>query len=234
MGKCHTMKNLIKKIPIIGSVARILYRLIIKPKEVPFTNSDGYWKERYRLGGNSGAGSYEKFAEFKAMILNDFVQKNGVQSVIEYGCGDGNQLKQCNYPQYLGFDISPEAIARCKSLFSSDAKKTFKSLAEWSGEHAQLTISLEVIYHLIEDEVFNEYMTKLFSTSDKFVIIYSSDKDDNSDNNAVHVRHRKFTTWVSAKVPDWKLLSHIPNIYPFKGNPNSGSFADFFIYAKAV
>jgi hypothetical protein len=32
-------------------------------------------------------------AEFKARAVNDFVRENSVKSIVEYGCGDGNQLK---------------------------------------------------------------------------------------------------------------------------------------------
>src|SRR5437899_4317923 len=58
---------------------------------------------------NSGLGSYDKLAEFKAEVLNGFVKENTIKSVIEYGCGDGNQLKFAEYPSYLGFDVSVKA-----------------------------------------------------------------------------------------------------------------------------
>lgn len=44
-------------------------------KELDFKNSESYWIERYDKGGNSGAGSYDNYAEFKADIINDFVKK---------------------------------------------------------------------------------------------------------------------------------------------------------------
>lgn len=91
---------------MIGLLNRIWRRL-------KFTNSKSYWESRYQKGGNSGFGSYGRLAKFKAEVLNDFVAKNSIQSVMEFGCGDGNQLKLAVYPKYIGLDVSPKAIKRC-------------------------------------------------------------------------------------------------------------------------
>jgi hypothetical protein len=39
-----------------------------------------------------------------------------------------------------------------------------------------LELSLDVIYHLVEDEVFDAYMRSLFAHAGRFVVIYSSNK----------------------------------------------------------
>ena len=54
-------------------------------------DSSIYWEKRYNTGGNSGEGSYNKFAEFKALILNNFIQEKNIKNIIDYGVGDGNQ-----------------------------------------------------------------------------------------------------------------------------------------------
>lgn len=194
--------------------------------------SKDYWIQRYESGRSSGAGSYNKLAEFKAEILNAFVKEHNISALIEYGCGDGNQLKMADYPSYSGFDVSPKAIALCRKAFRTDPSKSFHLTDEYGGETAPLTISLDVIYHLVEDEIFEAYMRRLFDSSERFVIIYSSDIDNASAETAPHVKHRKFTAWVAANYPEWQLKSHIRNKYPFRGNVHEGSFADFFIYEK--
>ena len=73
-------------------------------------NSKNYWEEHYQAGGNSGSGSYGRLASFKALIINEFVSENQISSVIEFGCGDGNQLALANYPEYVGLDVSPTTI----------------------------------------------------------------------------------------------------------------------------
>ena len=195
-------------------------------------SSEEYWIARYAKGGNSGNGSYGKLAIYKANILNDLVNKNKVKSIIEYGCGDGNQLKLAEYPNYLGFDISPTAVSLCKKIFSSDNSKQFKMISEYDGERAELTLSLDVIYHLIEDNIFESYIKRLFDSSDRFVIIYSSNTDDELMHQAPHLKQRKFTNYIKSNIANWELTSYIPNEYPYDPNTGQGSIADFYIYRK--
>ena len=56
-------------------------------------DSKKYWNDRYVKGQNSGAGSYNKLAQFKADVINDFLGRNQIKSIVDYGVGDGNQLK---------------------------------------------------------------------------------------------------------------------------------------------
>jgi hypothetical protein len=60
--------------------------------------------------------NFVRLAAFKAHILNDFIVDNDVRSLIEFGCRDGNQLRLCRYPQYIGIDVSPTAVAKCRKL----------------------------------------------------------------------------------------------------------------------
>jgi SAM-dependent methyltransferase len=191
-----------------------------------------YWEERYAKGGNSGAGSYNNLAQFKAEILNDFVKTHSVQSVIEFGCGDGNQLSLAQYPKYLGFDVSETAINICKDKFSNDKIKEFRLISSFNEEKAELVLSLDVIYHLIEDSIFENYMKNLFEASTKYVIIYASNKT--SSQWAQHVKHRRFTDWIDKNKPNWSLLRFIPNKYPAldNGENPTTSFADFYIFEK--
>lgn len=225
------IKNAIRDIPFVGD--RILRVLRGSSGEVDFPGSEAYWEKRYKAGGNSGAGSHNELARFKTEVLNALVAEHGIGSVIEYGCGDGNQLKLANYPRYLGFDVSAEAVRLCQHAFAGDASKNFKLLGEFSGETAELTMSLDVIYHLIEENVFEDYMRRLFTSSSGLVAIYSSNKDENPSDRSPHVKHRKFSRWIEQNVPDWRLLEHIPNKYPLSEDQKSGSFADFYIYCRS-
>ena len=228
------MKALIKKIPFVGPAAKALMRLWRTRRKplTPSLGSEKYWESRYDQGGDSGPGSYTIFAEFKAEVINGFVSRNKVRSVIEYGCGDGNQLNLAKYPEYVGIDVSEAAIRRCRKLFKRDTQKSFTLMDDYSGERAELTLSIDVIYHLIEQEVFSTYMDRLFNSALRYVIIYSSDTNDNTGFEETHVKHRKFTDWIAARMPEWHLVEHIPNRYPYKGEQTCGSFADFYVYAR--
>jgi hypothetical protein len=86
--------------------------------EKSFQSIKSYWESRYASGGTSGAGSYGNLATYKANYLNDFVKKNNISKVIEFGCGDGNQLSLSNYSLYIGLDISENAINMCRLKYN--------------------------------------------------------------------------------------------------------------------
>ena len=89
-------------------------------KAIKKFNSAVYWERRYTQGRNSGEGSYGDLAIFKAEALNSFVESRGIQSVIEFGCGDGAQLGLAQYPLYTGYDVSRKAVELCRERFNSD------------------------------------------------------------------------------------------------------------------
>lgn len=194
--------------------------------------SRAYWQERYAQGGTSGAGSYGRLAKFKAEVVNAFVKNNAVESVVEFGCGDGNQLSLYELPRYTGLDVSPHSIAQCRERFADDPSKTF-FLAPQEGLRADLALSIDVIFHLTEDEVFERYMRNLFASATRFVVIYSSNTDRNAWFQPKHVRHRRFTDWVEANEPQWSLKEIVENKYPLKANDKVESPADFFFYQKS-
>lgn len=202
----------------------------------PIFDSGKYWEERYERGENSGAGSYNRLAEFKAEVINKFVRENNIKKVIEWGCGDGNQLQLAEYPTYIGLDVSKESVKICNEKFSGDITKKFI----WCGDESfkneykgELGISLDVIYHLVEDDVYEEYMERLFSSSERYICIYSSNFEMRS---AVHVRNRKFTDWIDVHTnKTWKLLEIVRNKYPYsEDDPNDTSWCDFYFYEKII
>jgi len=203
-----------------------------------FKGSGSYWEERYKSQGNSGAGSYTHLAEFKAEFLNDFVAKNKVQTVLEFGCGDGNQLKIAKYPNYIGLDVSKTAINICHKLFANDKTKSFllyDSLAYYDNHgiiKADLTLSLDVLYHLVEKEIFEKYLLDLFNCSSNFVIIYASDYNQKEEPIYPHENRRSFTDFVSKNIPSFKLIETIPNKYREPQNGLESSISDFFVYQK--
>jgi hypothetical protein len=217
------VKSFVKQIPVIGPTVVRLH--------LPFKTSSDYWEKRYAKGGNSGVGSYGRLAEFKADFLNAFVEKNRINSLIEYGCGDGSQLKLARYPSYTGVDVSPRAVEICRALFATDeSKRFFHTDAVKQPMVADLALSLDVVYHLVEDSVFESYMHRLFDSSQRFVIVYSSNVEDPKPSQ--HVRHRCFSTWVGRNRPEWHVTLKVPNIYPFDpANDGETSIADFYVFA---
>jgi len=201
-------------------------------------NSRAYWQEHYAEGGDSGPGSYGRLAAFKAEVINAFVRDNAIESVIEFGSGDGNQLSLYEIPRYVGLDVSPRSIALCQERFANDPSKTFylndpeRLRANPTAFRADLALSIDVLFHLTEDDIWDRYMSDLFAAGAKFVIIYSSNTDRNRWFQAKHVKHRRFTDWVEANAPDWTLQEFIENKYPLKKNDKIESLSDFYVFRR--
>ena len=226
------LRRRVRTAPVLGPVlVKAKLWADLQRRKWRFTNSADYWDERYAAGGNSGAGSYNRLAEFKAEVLNGLVRDGAIRSVIEWGCGDGNQLRLAEYPKYVGLDVSRVAVQRCRHLFAGDPSKRFSLVHDYRGEKFEMAISLDVIFHLVEDDVYQRYIHDLFSSAQRCVVIYSSDSD--AVNTDPHVRHREFTRHVQMEVPEWRLVRRIPNRYPMRDDPDNESLADFFIYEKA-
>lgn len=171
---------------------------------VSFRGSQGYWRERYRLGGDSGAGSVGQTALYKAGVLNAFVAEKSITSVIEFGCGDGQQLALAKYPEYLGVDISDEAVRRCNERFAGNTGMRFMLLDEYCGQQAELSMSLDVIFHLVENAVYDEYLQRLFAAGRRYVVIYST--DEVGDRTLRHVRHRNVSVDVGKRFPGFARM----------------------------
>src|SRR5512139_2970605 len=109
-----SVKDPVRRLTLVGPLAVHGSGFL---RRFAFSGSKDYWEERYRAGGNSGGGSYGRLAQFKADVLNGFVERHGVESVLELGCGDGHQLELARYPKYIGLDVSVTAIRQCAARF---------------------------------------------------------------------------------------------------------------------
>lgn len=194
-------------------------------------NSKDYWEKRYLSNGNSGNGSYGVLCDFKTKIINDFIIENNIKSIIDFGCGDGNQLKNFICENYCGIDVSETIINKNKIKFKDDNTKCFYMYDDYNGQKFDLSLSLDVIYHLVEDDIFVDYMNKLFISSNNFVIIYSSNGDVLGELSQ-HIRDRIFTKWIDLNKPNFYLYKKIDNIFKYDSNIKeiNTSISDFYIY----
>ncbi len=202
----------------------------------PFSSSE-YWEKRYKSGGNSGAGSYNELAVFKSEVLNNALADYNINRITDFGCGDGHQLSLIKISSYIGLDVSQTAINQCTRLFHTDLTKSFflyESGAFKDNHHlfrSDAAISIDVIFHLVELPVYEKYLSDLFSSALKLVIIYGADLDYQP--TTAHELYRKFTGYIELNFPGWQLDKVIKNKYPSKNYDDSiGSLADFYFYTR--
>jgi SAM-dependent methyltransferase len=194
-----------------------------------YPGSFRYWERRYAAGGNSGAGSAGVLAAYKARIVNEFVKSADIQSVVELGCGDGQQLLLAHYPQYTGLDIAPSAIAACRRLHGNDAGKHFGVYNPFSfnpeAYASDMALSMEVIFHLTEEESYQLYLQHLFACARKWVLIFASNAPDTTGGVFPHFKPRPFLADVP---PGWQLRQQLPN-------PHADiSISEFFFFEKTI
>lgn len=187
-------------------------------------NSDYYWEERYQEGGNSGVGSYGDLCEYKAKQINAFIREKNIHSVIDFGCGDGNQLLYLECKEYLGLDVSSTVLTQIRDKFKNDKSKRFE-LYHDNTETAELGLSCEVLFHLIGDDVWKDYLLNLFLSSEKYIMIFAADFNKNI---ARHVLAKKFTRYINKNFTDWRLIEHTPTPQTLD------SISDFYYYEKIL
>lgn len=178
------------------------------------------WEHRYAAGRDSGAGSRGAAAARKAVYVNELITREAIGSVVDYGCGDGAQLELLEVGDYLGIDVSPTAIARCIVRHPDKQFLVYDPSTSVSIDvHADLALSMDVIFHLVEDQDFRLYVLRLFRSARRFVCIHATDFDEEPRK---HVRHRHFTPYIAKHFPEWDLV----NIHA------TSSAEAFFLYAN--
>jgi len=165
----------------------------------------GYWENRYASGTNSGSGSYGRVAEYKREKLCELIPRLRVRSIVDLGVGDGNVLSLLERDKciasvaYSGVDVSRTTVARLRGRFPGLRFVTYGGTVEtfWATntDAADVAMSLEVIFHLVDDSVFESYMDVLWQASSRYIVVFSSTTEDKRDPGR-HVRHRNWLDWM--------------------------------------
>ncbi len=213
----------------------LLSRLLGRKR--PFSSSGAYWKDRYARGRTSGPGSYGRLAAYKAEVINGLVAEKGIKSVIEFGSGDGNQAAMFDVPGYTGVDVVPQVVEAARKRFVDRPGWSFRTTTEDAAiaDAHDLSMSLDVIYHLVEDEVYEPYMRRLCDAGRRFVLIYATDRD--RPRPEAHVRDRRYSDWIAAQAPE--LVEEKVWEHPYKAddavlNARDRTTAFFRLYRREV
>jgi cyclopropane fatty-acyl-phospholipid synthase-like methyltransferase len=223
----HTLARMVRNSSLLSGLKR---HYTSRCATVRYQNSQQYWQERYAVGGDSGEGSYGPLARYKADFINNFCKEMKCESVIEFGCGDGNQLSLLKMDRYTGVDISEKCINECRRKLGTRGYE-FHVLGDYrkleTHERFDMAMSLDVIYHLVEDDVYLQYLDELLNATRQHALIYASNFE-HYDESLPHVKHRDFVKDIAQIYPQWELVTVFAN--PFLKQHDSkeyGSFAQF-------
>lgn len=148
--------------------------------------SEKYWDERYKEGGNSGYGSYGEQLEKKLKWLSGL----DIQTIAEVGCGDFNfgRMLLGKYPRasYTGYDVSPFIVEK-NSILYPYASFTNEPLLP----KADLVLCVDVLFHILDDKKAEEMLGGLEKIWTKYLAITAYERDQ-KEGLSPHVAIRKF------------------------------------------
>lgn len=190
-------------------------------KQIHYTPAR-YWDRRYREGRTSGAGSEGDEGAYKADYISDLIHNHDIESVVDWGCGDGQVLERMRLEgaEYLGVDVSLTIVNRMREKFPE-----YEFITPVPGMNDlkwELGLSMDVLFHLPDDVDYFEYLDQLFGHSTRFVVIYSTNYA--GGRTARHVFRREFTPDIAGRFPDWELTT--------VETPLREGLASFFVYEK--
>tara|TARA_B100001057_G_scaffold197581_1_gene198253 strand:- start:575 stop:1219 length:645 start_codon:yes stop_codon:yes gene_type:complete len=197
-------------------IIRELFRDKITKK---FINSAQYWEDRYYYGGNSGSGSYYKNAVEKADYLNAKIDQFDIDTMVDIGCGDGNNLKLFKTQNYYGFDVSKTIISQNKREFKNDQSKQFSIIdknfeGNLSNIRSQknikkiICVSFDVIGHLVEDNIYANHLRSFDLVNPDYLIISNFDVDLEYNLSTPHIKARNYSKDLLNM--GWKLVDVHP------------------------
>jgi len=171
----------------------------------PFSSSD-YWERRYRAGGHS------------VLVLRHLAAFRPESSTASWRttrsrtCWTGLRRRQCCRCCRRRIYRGGRFAGGAGGLRHASRKHRFVAFdALDTSLRADLVLSIDVIFHLVEDSVFASYMHALFAHARGMCGVF---QHLDSDWSSPHVRHRRFTDYVADCRPEWRLLAHLPNCYP--------------------
>jgi hypothetical protein len=179
-----------------------------------------WWEGHYAAGHISGRDSRGELAAAKADYVNTVIVREGITSLIDWGCGDGVQQELLAVDRYHGVDLSPTAIGKCLE------RSPHREFTVWDDDivvaPAELGLSMSVLYHLVDDFDYAAYLARLFGRASRFVVVFATDVERPQRD---HLRHRRW----SVDVPDgWELAEFTP--WPHKEDETLGHY----LYARSA
>jgi len=200
---------------------------------VQILDEQKYWDELYKSGWGSGAGSRGNLLDFKAKFLNDCFQRNEVNNVFDFGCGDGQLAKLLKVKRYCGVDVSGEAVKICSALLPQHSfqRREFESCTPQFISsclpEVECCMCIDVLYHIMQDSVLEATISNLFRTRAKLVVLYTVPDEQLKDIGIFGgVRYRKIGDFLRKHSGSYQLVQ--------VQGPPVGTKAHFFVFKSVI
>jgi len=175
-----------------------------------------FWEWRYTVDPDrgSGGGSRGKPLEEKRQLLSELIEILRPASVLDVGCGDGEATVGLPLPQYVGLDLSPEAIRRAQSG-RPDGDYRVGTLADHSVA-ADLTICLDVLIHQADASRYRAFVEGLVKSATLALVVSGYEAAPATNSPMVHF-HEPLSKTLMEFAPGVEL-------YPLRENHGMTTF----------
>jgi 2-polyprenyl-3-methyl-5-hydroxy-6-metoxy-1,4-benzoquinol methylase len=163
-----------------------------------------FWDWRYSTNSElgSGSGSRGKPLEDKRDMLSALVEILQARSVLDVGCGDGESTRDLPLPNYVGLDLSTEAVRRAK-LTRPDGDYRVGTLADYPTE-AELTLCLDVLIHEADPATYRATVKSLLEHTTRALLVSGFERPSQTDSAMVHF-HEPLSTTLRELAPKAEL-----------------------------
>jgi 2-polyprenyl-3-methyl-5-hydroxy-6-metoxy-1,4-benzoquinol methylase len=137
--------------------------------------------------GGSGAGSKLENVKEYVEVLQKYIDKPEVKTVLDLGCGDWQFSKflDLSSVSYLGVDVVESVIESNSTSYSaSNIKFISRDITTYEVPKADLIICKDVLQHLSNKDVVT-ILVKII-TSSKFSLITNDFKPENTENKDIN------------------------------------------------
>lgn len=141
--------------------------------------------ERDKWTNGSGPGSVPDNATPYMLVLQKFLDRSDIQSIVDLGCGDWQMMKHITLAEgknYIGYDVVVPLIERNNKIYGSSNIKfhTISTMNELEGISADLIVVKDVLMHVPNSEV--QYFVDKILPNYKYALI-TNDFNESVHNN---------------------------------------------------
>ena len=152
-------------------------------------NNQIFWSFRYQVFSDlgSGVGSRGENLSYKSSLLQTLGIETS-QSILDVGCGDLEVIKNLHLPNYLGVDVSPQAIGLARQKRPDLKFVLFDRHNRDRLPTADTVICLEVSIHQPTLEDYRQLIELLVQKTHNKLIVsgYTSFQPHHDSNHMVH------------------------------------------------
>lgn len=156
-------------------------------------NNSLFWDFRYHIcpGLGSGVGSRGETLELKKTLLKHLTYGIEIDTVVDVGCGDLELMKDMPFKNYLGLDVSEEAV---KIGREKRPDWTFKAIpiTDESIEAADITMCFDVLIHQSDPVLFTRIVENLVVKAKKRIIIGAYNEEPSFSSTITHFHNSIF------------------------------------------